>query len=228
MENGKTDREKQAAARAAISEVRDGMLVGLGTGSTVAFAIEALGLRCRDGLSIHAVATSLRTEQAAKEAGIPIVDFATVSAIDLAIDGVDQIDPQFLAIKGAGGAMLREKIVARAAARMIAICDAGKPVARLSQGPLPVEVLPFAQAFVANRIEAFGARAYLRMQAPGRPYHTDQGNLVFDCMGPAGLNPDALASQVETLPGVMGHGFFRDEIDVLYVGQGDGVRRLER
>lgn len=222
------DREKRAAAEAAVAEVRDGMLVGLGTGSTAAFAIAALGRRCREGLAIHAVATSLRTEAAAQAEGIAVLDFASVPAIDLAIDGVDEIDPQFRAIKGAGGAMLREKIVAQAAARMIAVCDAGKPVARLSQGPLPVEVLPFAQAFVAQRIEALGVAAQLRVAGGERPYRTDQGNLVFDCLLPSALAVEAFAARIEGLTGVIGHGFFPDEIDAIYVGRGEAVERRER
>jgi ribose 5-phosphate isomerase A len=204
------------------------MLVGLGTGSTAAFAIAALGRRCREGLAIRAVATSLRTEEAARAEGIVVLDFAGVSTIDLAIDGVDEIDPQFRAIKGAGGAMLREKIVAQAAARMIAVCDAGKPVARLSRGPLPVEVLPFAQAFVARRIEALGVAARLRITGADGPYRTDQGNLVFDCVLPATLAVEAFAARIERLPGVIGHGFFPDEIDAVYVGRGEAVERWER
>jgi ribose 5-phosphate isomerase A len=223
-----TDREKRAAAEAAVAEVQDGMLVGLGTGSTAAFVIAALGRRCREGLAIRTVATSLRTEAAASAQGIAVLDFAAVSAIDLAIDGVDEIDPQFRAIKGAGGAMLREKIVAQAAARMIAVCDAGKPVARLSRGPLPVEVLPFAQAFVAHRIEALGVAAQVRVAAGEGPYRTDQHNLVFDCLLPPALAVEAFAADIEGLPGVIGHGFFPDEIDAVYVGRGEAVERRER
>jgi ribose 5-phosphate isomerase A len=218
--------EKQAAAEAAVAEIRDGMLVGLGTGSTVAFAIAALGHRCREGLAVTAVATSLRTEQAARAEGITVLDFAEVSAIDLAIDGVDAIDPMLRAIKGAGGAMLREKIVAQSAARMIAICDGGKPAADLSGVALPVEVLPFAQAFVATRIVALGGQPRLRTRAEGGAYLTDQGNAVFDVAPPPDIAAFALALQ--GVPGMIGHGYFADEIDAVYTGRGALVEKSER
>jgi ribose 5-phosphate isomerase A len=218
--------EKQAAAEAAVAEIRDGMLVGLGTGSTVAFAIGALGRRCREGLTVTTVATSLRTEQAARAEGITVLDFAEVSAIDLAIDGVDAIDPMLRAIKGAGGAMLREKIVAQSATRMIAICDGGKPAADLSGVVLPVEVLPFAQTFVAARIVAFGGQPRLRTRAEGGVYLTDQGNVVFDVTPPPDITAFALALQ--GVPGMMGHGYFPVEIDALYIGRGALVEKSER
>lgn len=223
-----SDDEKRAAAQAAVGEVADGMMVGLGTGSTVAFAIAALARRCREGLSVRVVATSLRTEHAAKASGIEVLDFSTVSHVDLAIDGVDQIDPRLCAIKGAGGAMLREKIVAQAAARMIAICDASKHVSRLPPGPLPVEILPFAQAFVTNQIECLGATANLRGIEAGKPYRTDQDNLVLDCTAPAGFDLEAFAIHLQAIPGIMGHGFFANEIDAVYLAEGDRVRLLER
>jgi ribose 5-phosphate isomerase A len=222
------DDEKRAAAQAAVAEVADGMTVGLGTGSTVAFAIAALARRCREGLSVRVVATSLRTEYAANAAGIEVMDFSTVSRVDLAIDGVDQIDPGLRAIKGAGGAMLREKIVAQAAVRMIAICDSSKYVPHLPRGPLPVEVMPFAQAFVTGRIKSLGAGVNLRMLDVNELYRTDQGNLVLDCTAPAEVSLDVFAMQLQAIPGVMGHGFFESEIDALYLAEGERVRLLER
>jgi ribose 5-phosphate isomerase A len=220
-----TDRQKRAAAEAAVAEAADGMLIGLGTGSTVAFAIAALARRRGEGLAVRAVATSLRTERIARDAGIEVLDFAAVARVDLAIDGVDRIDPALRAIKGAGGAMLREKIVAEAATRMVAICDAGKSVARLPHGPLPVEVLPFAQAFVTDRIVRLGAEASLRIGEGGEPYRTDQDNLVLDCTAP---DLEAFAAALGAIPGVMGHGFFAHEIDAVYIADAGGVRRVER
>ena len=157
------------------------MVVGLGTGTTAAFAIHALGRRVAEGLVIEAVATSEATARAARAAGVSIRDLADIAAIDLCIDGVDEIDPSFAAIKGAGGAMLREKIVASAARRMIAIADGSKAVDRLGGKPVPVEVLPSARAFVAARIGAFGGAPLLRRDAAGDAWRTDQGNIILDC-----------------------------------------------
>ena len=216
------DNEKRAAAYAAVEEVRPGMLVGLGTGTTAAFAIERLGELVRAGLDIRAVATSRRSEEAARAAGIDLLDFADVEIVDLTIDGADEIDDRLFAIKGAGGAMLREKIVATASHRMIVIADASKRVERIGRAKLPVEVLPFARAFVAARLEALGARTALRQD-----YRTDQGNLIADCIFPEMPDPSALAAQLSAIPGVLGHGLFLDEVDCAYIGDGDRVIRLE-
>lgn len=204
------------------------MIVGLGTGSTAAFAIAALGQRCREGLAIRAVATSQRTEAAARAEGISIIDFADVAAIDLCIDGVDEIDPDLRAIKGAGGALLREKIVAQAARRMVAICGGGKQVPKLGRGPLPIEVLPFAHTFVAARIADLGGAPVLRIGENGAPYRTDQDNVVLDCGLPQAGGIGAFVMELQHVAGVLGHGYFPDEIDALYVGQVDDVMRIER
>ena len=216
------DDEKRAAAHAAVEEVRPGMLVGLGTGTTTAFAIERLGALVRAGLDIRAVATSHRSEAAARAAGIDLLDFADVAIVDLTIDGADEIDDRLFAIKGAGGAMLREKIVAAASRRMIVIADASKHVARIGRAKLPVEVLPFARAFVAARLEGLGARIALR-----QGYRTDQDNIVIDCIFPEMPDPSALAGYLSAIPGVLGHGLFLDEVDCAYIGDGDRVIRLE-
>jgi ribose 5-phosphate isomerase A len=214
--------EKRAAAYAAVEEVRPGMLVGLGTGTTAAFAIERLGELVRAGLDIRAVATSRRSEEAARTAGIALLDFADVETVDLTIDGADEIDDRLFAIKGAGGAMLREKIVAAASRRMIVIADASKRVARIGRAKLPVEILPFARTFVAARLEALGAHIALR-----QGYRTDQDNIVIDCIFPEMPDPSALAAQLSAIPGMLGHGLFLDEVDCAYIGDGDRVIRLE-
>lgn len=216
------DEDKRAAAWAAVEEVRPGMLVGLGTGSTAAFAIERLGELVRGGLDIGAVATSLRTEERARAAGIALLDFATIDSVDLTIDGADEIDGRLRAIKGAGGAMLREKIVAAASRRMIVIADASKRVERIGRARLPVEILPFGLAFAANRLAGLGARTEIR---DGR---SDQGNAIIDCFFPAMPHPSALASAISAIPGVLGHGLFLDEVDCAYIGEGGRVIRLER
>ena len=216
------DSNKRKAAEAAIAEVTDGMLVGLGTGSTAAFAISGLGRRiARDGLKITAAGTSRATERAARDAGIPFLAFDDLAAVDLCIDGADEIDPLFRAIKGGGGAMLREKIVASAATRMICIVDASKPVATLAR-PLPIEVLPVARSYVAGAIRCLGGDPVIRA-AP-----SDQGNLLIDCaFGPI-ADPAGLAATLDAIPGLLGHGLFLSEIDALYIGDETSVERRER
>jgi len=218
---------KRAAACAAAAEIEDGMLVGLGTGTTANYAIAALGQRIAAGLKVTTVATSLATGRAAEAAGLPVLPFDTLARVDLAIDGADELDPQLRAIKGKGGAMLREKIVAAAAERMIVIVDTGKQVPRLGRAAVPVEVLPFAAGFVSDRIERLGAAVSLRMKGDAG-YRTDQDNVVLDCRFGAIDDPQALASLLSAIPGVLGHGLFLDEIDVAYVGRSDGVTRLTR
>ena len=218
---------KRAAARAAVAEIRDGMRVGLGTGTTAGFAIEALGELVAAGLKVTTVATSCAASRAAEAAGLPLLAFDALARLDLAIDGADELDPQLRAIKGKGGAMLREKIVAAAADRMIVIVDAGKQVARLGAGALPVEVLPFAASFVARRIEHLGASVSRRM-AGDAGYRTDQDNIVLDCRFGAIDDPEALAAALSAISGVLGHGLFLDEIDAAYVGGSEGVIQLNR
>lgn len=212
--------DKRAAALAAVEEVRDGMIVGLGTGSTAAFAIAAIGERVREGLRITAVATSLATEVAARAAGIAVIDLP--ARIDLTIDGVDEIDARLRAVKGAGGAMLREKIVAQASARMVVIADGSKYVGAIGAAKVPVEVLPFARDFVGRRLEALGSAATLR------EVETDQGNLVLDCVFPHDIDHARLAREIGAIPGALGHGLFLREVSAAYLATGGVVTRLER
>lgn len=218
---------KRAAAQAAVAEIEDGMLIGLGTGSTTNFAIDALRKRIAEGLTVCAVATSLATNRLAAAAGVPMRSFDHLARLDLAIDGADEVDPQLRAIKGKGGAMLREKVVAAAAARTIIVVDDGKRVATLGSKALPVEVLPFAASFVSNRIESLGA-AVSQRTAEGAPYRTDQDNVVLDCQFGAIGDLQALATALAAIPGLLGHGLFLDEIDAVYVGVSDGVIQLAR
>lgn len=217
------DSDKKAAAYAAVQEVQDGMLVGLGTGSTAAFAITALGERVADGLSIRAVATSAASEALAREVGIPIVDFAGVSHVDLTIDGADEIDSRLFAIKGAGGAMLREKVVAASSARMIVIADGSKRVERIGEAKLPVEILPFAAAYVLRVLSEMGGAPVVRAD-----YRTDQGNLVADCRFAMSGDVRTLASTLAAIPGLLGHGLFLEEVDAAYIADSGVVTRLER
>jgi len=223
-----TDNWKRAAAVAAVAEVADGMLVGLGTGTTAAFAIAELARRLGEGLRCHGVATSLRTADSARAAGIPLLSLEEVAEVDLCIDGVDEIDGKFRAIKGAGGAMLREKILASAARRMIAIADASKAVARLGARPVPVEVLPVARAYVERQLGLRDCTPILRRNDAGALVTTDQGNLVFDCHFAVLDDPAGIATRLSSIPGMLGHGLFPSEIDALYLGTADGVVRRER
>ena len=217
------DDDKRIAAEAAVAEIAAGMLVGLGTGSTAYFAIEALGRRIGEGLTIRAVATSDASERQARALGIEMLDFAEVEHVDLTIDGADEIDDRCRAIKGAGGAMLREKTVAAASRRMIVIADGSKRVAALGGVPVPVEILPFACASV---LAALGPGATLRM-ADGAPYRTDNGNWIADVRC-ALDDPRSAASRFDAIPGVLGHGLFLDEVDAAYIACRGVVTRLER
>ncbi len=216
-----TDSDKRLAALAAVAEIRPGMIVGLGTGSTAAFAIEALGEQVRVGLQIKAVATSLATEASAHAAGIPLI--AMPARIDLTIDGADEIDDALSAVKGAGGAMLREKVVAAASDRMIVIADGSKRVAAIGAAKIPVEVLPFAHAFVADRLATLGGAPTLRAG-----FTSDQGNPILDCYFPAGIDHAALAAAIDAIPGALGHGLFLVEVDAAYIATDGVVTRLER
>jgi ribose 5-phosphate isomerase len=217
------DDDKKAAAVAAVQEVRAGMLVGLGTGSTAAFAIRALGERAAEGLAIRAVVTSDASGKLAREVGIDVLDFADIAAVDLTIDGADEIDSRCFAIKGAGGAMLREKIVAASSTRMIVIADGSKQVERIGAAKLPVEVLPFALAYVMRVLTDMGAASVIRDN-----YRTDQGNLVIDCYFATLEDPRATAAALSAIPGILGHGLFLDEVDAAYIATNGVVTRLER
>ena len=221
------DHLKRAAARAAVAEIEDGMIVGLGTGTTAHFAIEALGKRAAEGLGITTVASSVQSAMAAIEAGLKVVDFEGLESVDICIDGADELAPDLRAIKGAGGAMLREKIVAAAAARMIVIVDEEKQVAQLGGQPLPVEVLPFATGFVLRQIENLGALVTRRL-IEFCPYQTDQQNFILDCKFGSITEPTALSAQLSAIPGVLGHGLFLTEVDAAYVGTATGTHRIER
>jgi ribose 5-phosphate isomerase A len=221
------DDDKRTAAYAAADEVADGMLVGLGTGSTAAFVIARLGERVRSGLAIRAVATSQRSADLAREVGIDVLDFAEVAAVDLVIDGADEIDDRLYAIKGAGGAMLREKIVAASAARMIVVADGSKRVAAIGAAKLPVEVLPFARAFVHRRLAELGAEVLLRGGVE-TPYRTDQGNLVLDCRFGTIDDPQALDTALSAIPGVLGHGLFLREVGSAIIAAHGQVTRIDR
>ena len=220
-----SDDDKRLAAEAAVAEVCDGMLVGLGTGSTAAFAIDAIGARVAGGLRITAVATSVASADRAAALGVRVLDFADTAAVDLTIDGADEIDAALVAVKGAGGAMLREKAVAAASARMVVIADGSKRVARLGTAKLPVEVIPFARASVWARLEHLAERVEARR---GGAYRTDNGNLVADLHRWDATDPARLATTLQAIPGVVGHGLFLTEVAGAYIATDGVVAALNR
>jgi ribose 5-phosphate isomerase A len=220
--------EKAAAAEVAVAELREGMLVGLGSGTTAAYAIGAIGRRVAQGLRVDCVATSRATEALARSAGLSVRPFDDVARLDLTIDGADEIDPSLRAIKGGGGALLREKVVAAASDRVIIVIDSSKWVGRLGRFPLPVEVLPFAGAWVARALTDLAATPTRRLTADGGVFHTDQGNLIFDMAFTVIEDPERLAASLARVPGIIEHGLFMDEIDTVFIGRPDGVDVVRR
>lgn len=218
-------RSKEAAGRAAAEMVRDGMTVGLGTGSTVYFTLQRLGERVRnDKLAIVGVPTSVDTEVKARAFGIPLATLSEVETIDLTIDGADEIDAAFDMIKGGGGALLREKVVASLSQREVIVVDRAKVVERLgARFLLPVEVVPFARATVARRIAQLGAAWTLRMRDGREVYLTDNGNEILDCRFPGGIaDAQRLERALDEIPGVVETGLFVGLAHVLVLGAEDG------
>lgn len=216
---------KQAAAERAVEWIRDGMTVGLGTGSTVRPFIQAVGRKVAEGLAIKAVATSVRSEELALELGIPIIPFSDVEEIDVTVDGADEVDPAWNLTKGGGGALLREKIVADASKRLIVIVDESKLVRHLGKFPLPVEVVPFGFELTRRKLTRLGCEPKLRM-ADSRPYLTDNGNYIMDCAFGAILQPGRLAEELHRIPGVVEHGLFVGMAAEVVVGRADGTAYL--
>jgi ribose 5-phosphate isomerase A len=222
---------KEAAGRAAAELVQDGMTLGLGTGSTVFFALRRLAQRiAEEKLSLRGVPTSLDTERKAREMGIPLASLDDVSVIDLTIDGADEIDARFDMIKGGGGALLREKVVACLTKQEVIVADPSKVVERLGVlFPLPVEVVPFARATVARRVTSMGAAWTLRMSASNEPTLTDNGNVILDCRFADGIASAAdLERELAAVPGVVESGLFVGLAHVLIVGGADGSTEVTR
>lgn len=223
------DDAKRRVAEASLAYVRDGMRVGLGSGSTAELMVEALGRQVAQGLSIVAVATSRRTERLARAAGIDVRDFETVAGLDVAIDGADEVAPDLGLLKGHGGALLYEKIVASAARELVIVVDASKCVDRLGARALPIEVVPFARPRVAASLEAMGARVSLRparADSP-RPFRTQAGHQILDAdFGPL-ADPAGLAAALDGIPGIVEHGLFLGLATRVLVAEPDRIRTLE-
>jgi ribose 5-phosphate isomerase A len=222
------DQEKQAAAREAVKLVAPGNIVGLGSGSTATYAIRFLAERVRQGLNIIGIPTSLKTTQLAEQLGIPLTTLEENPEIDIDIDGADEIGPHLNLIKGGGGALLREKIIASVSKRFVVVAESVKQVPYLGQFPLPVEVIGFAQPIVKTRIEALGAKVSLRQYAYGNPYVTDEGHHILDCTFGRIDDPPALARQLHEIPGVVEHGLFIGMAELALVGRDGGVTRVHR
>ncbi len=220
-----TDELKQAAAQKALELVQDGMLVGLGSGSTARYFIEGLGRLVADGMKVRGVPSSRETAELAAELGIPIVT-EIVGQIDLAVDGADEVDPAMNLIKGRGGALFREKLVAAASKRFVVVVDESKLVKELGAGVLPVEVLPFLWRTTAERLTALGLSLVVR-GGEETPYITDNGNLILDVTVEGGIKkPADLGVELKKTLGVVEHGLFVGMTDTVIVAGPDGPRAI--
>jgi ribose 5-phosphate isomerase A len=227
-----SDLLKQRAALAALDHVEDGMRLGLGTGSTAAHFVRALGRRVAAGLRVTGVATSQATADLAREVGVPLSSLEETPELDLTIDGADEIGPSLALIKGGGGALTREKIVAYASRRMIVVADSSKLVVRLGAFPLPMEVLPFGLAATRLAVERTAARLDLAgaiepRRAGAELVRTDNGNHILDASFGRIPDPESLAGGLSAIPGIVEHGLFLGLADHAIIAADDGLREIE-
>jgi len=225
------ERWKREAAEAAVELVRPGMILGLGHGSTARYALLKIAELLRTGKlwDIQGVPCSKKVEEEARALGIPLTTLEDHPELDLTIDGADEIDPKLNVIKGGGGAMLREKIVAQATKYQVIVADETKLSPRLgTKATVPVEVLPFGWRTQVQFLEGLGAQVKLRLNPDGSPFLTDQGNYVLDCnFGPI-ADAEALARELGRRAGILGHGLFLGLVDEVFVAGPSGLRRLRR
>ncbi len=219
---------KRLAAEKAVELVRDGMKVGLGTGSTAYYAIEAIGRLVREGYALQAVPTSLASERQARELGIPLTTLDEVGMLDITIDGADEVDGDLDLIKGLGGALLREKIVAHSTRTEVIVVDDSKLVRTLgTRSPLPVEVVPFSHGRTRLYMEELGCQAELR--GGDRPFVTDNGNYIYHLHFERGIrDPYGLQQRLREIPGVVETGLFLKMAKKVFVASDEGVRVMER
>jgi ribose 5-phosphate isomerase A len=230
MNTSQQDLWKKAAAEAAAKLVEDGMVLGLGTGSTAAEFVTALGTRvAKEGLRVSGVSTSEHTAALARSLGIPLATFAEHIQLDLTVDGADEVELSTLfLVKGHGGALLREKIVAAASKRMVVIADETKLVAKLGKQSVPVEVVQFGWQVTDDRLKKLGAKTSLRLTADSKPFVTDNGNYIIDCAFGLIEKPKELAHHLDHVVGAVEHGLFLGFASEVLVGGPEGVKILQR
>ncbi|WP_347550960.1 ribose-5-phosphate isomerase RpiA [Pseudalkalibacillus hwajinpoensis] len=218
--------EKKLAGEKAAAYVQDGMVVGLGTGSTVYFTLLKLAERVKEGLMIKGIPTSKETEAIAIEHGIPLIALQDVSSIDLTIDGADELNDDLTLIKGGGGALLREKIIAYHSTHMIVVADSNKSVSKLGTFPLPVEIVPFGYNKTVQSLEKLGCRVVIRNNASS-PFLTDNGNYIVDCSFGEIPYPSTLHDKINQIPGVVDNGLFIGYANKAIVGQENDITFIE-
>ena len=216
------DLQKKVAGEKAVDYIKDGMTIGLGSGSTVFWMMKKLGELVKEGLEIKGIPSSLRTEGWAKQFGVPLTDFSTTQQLDLAIDGADEVDPQFQLIKGGGGSLVREKIVNIASKKLIIIIDESKLVDQLGAFPLPVEVVPFGYEATALQLAKLGCQPVLRLNDT-KPFISNNGNFILDCSFQVIDHPERLHREINSIVGVVETGLFLGMTDVVIVGKEGGV-----
>ncbi len=220
------EKENEVAGRAAAKLVHDGDIVGLGTGSTAYFAVVALGERVKAGLKMIGIPTSLQTADLARSVGIPLTTLDEHPEIDITIDGADEVGPKLNLIKGGGGALTREKVIATASKKMVVVADSGKVVPTLGKFPLPLEIIAFARTVIERKIASLGATPKLRMKPGGSPFITDNGNQILDCSFGKIEDPAALARVLSDTPGIVEHGLFIGIAKLALIGRGASVEEL--
>jgi len=223
----KAENEKKLAAIEAVKLIRNNQIIGLGTGSTVFYAVEKIGELLKEGLSIKAVSTSEKTTAQAKSLNIPLVEFDNVEAIDLTIDGADEFDTQLNLIKGGGGALLREKMVARLSKMEIIIADSSKKSDTLGRSKVPVEVTPYTVNYAMKRIAKIGGAGLIR-EKDNSHFVTDTGNLIIDADFGAIENPSKLSDEIDRIEGVVCHGLFINLAHLLIVAEGEKITTYEK
>jgi ribose 5-phosphate isomerase A len=224
-----TDKLKQAAANAAAAELRGGMVVGLGSGSTARLVVDAIGLRVKEGLRIIGIPTSEQTAEQARSLGIPLSTLGDHRQIDVTIDGADEVELGTLnLIKGGGGNQLREKIVATASSRLVITVDQSKVVSHLGdRAPVPVEVAQFGWQATERNLAKLGAAPTLRLRSDGTPFITDGGNYILDCAFGRIESANALQRELDSVVGVIEHGLFIGLASLVFIGTSEGVKRLD-
>ena len=222
------DALKYKAAMAALDEVESGMVLGLGTGSTVTHFIRELGARVRDGLEVSTIATSRQSEKLAQEVGVRVVTFAELKVLDITVDGADEVSPELHLVKGLGGALVREKIVAKASRRVVIVVDESKIVDQLgTRVPVPVEVVPFATDIVLHQLARIGGEPKVRVEQ-GKPFVSDNGNHIVDWLFGPIPDPPSIEQQLKSVSGVVDSGIFSNVADRVIVAGVSGLRTLDR